>query len=104
MSKQSSIEVTGKVVQELGNSNFKVTLDNMPEEQDGIICTISGRIRKNFIRIMAGDKVKIEMSPYDLTRGRIVLRIKEERAGSPGTSQKNSKNKSSINNKTKKKK
>jgi translation initiation factor IF-1 len=71
--KQQNIEVTGTVIQELGNSLFKVELDlnNTP-----VTCTISGKIRMNYIRIMTGDKVKLEMSPYDLTKGRIVFRYK----------------------------
>ena len=72
MSKQQNIDLFGTVVQELGNSLFRVSLEDQPRE---IVCTISGKIRKNFIRIMAGDRVKLEMSPYDLTRGRIVTRI-----------------------------
>jgi translation initiation factor IF-1 len=72
MSKQQTIDLFGIVTQELGNSLFRVSLDDPPQE---VVCTISGKIRKNFIRIMAGDRVKLEMSPYDLTRGRIVTRI-----------------------------
>ena len=72
MSKQQNLEQFGVVLQELGNSMFKVSLDATGHE---IICTISGKIRKNYIRIMAGDKVKLEMSPYDLNRGRITTRI-----------------------------
>ena len=72
MSKQQNIDLFGTVTQELGNSLFRVDLDDPPRE---VVCTISGKIRKNFIRIMAGDRVKLEMSPYDLTRGRIVTRI-----------------------------
>jgi translation initiation factor IF-1 len=70
--KQQNIEVTGTVIQELGNSLFKVELDlnNTP-----VTCTISGKIRMNYIRIMTGDKVKLEMSPYDLTKGRITRRL-----------------------------
>lgn len=70
--KQSLVEATGEVTQELGNSMFRVLLDTSGVE---IICTISGKIRKNFIRIMAGDHVKVEMSPYDLSKGRIVTRL-----------------------------
>ena len=70
--KQQNIEVTGVVSQELGNALFKVLLDTSGTE---VTCTISGKIRMNYIRIMAGDKVKIEMSPYDLTRGRITRRL-----------------------------
>lgn len=72
MSKQQNLEQYGVVLQELGNSMFRVSLDATGHE---IICTISGKIRKNYIRIMAGDKVKLEMSPYDLNRGRITTRI-----------------------------
>lgn len=72
MAKQSSIEQFGIVNENLSNSMFKVELDNGIE----ILCHISGKIRINNIRIMPGDKVKIEMSPYDLTKGRIVLRLK----------------------------
>jgi len=72
--KQQNIEVTGEVTQELGNSMFKVTLD-----MNGAVvtCTISGKIRTNYIRIVVGDKVKLEMSPYDLTRGRITRRLEK---------------------------
>lgn len=73
MAKQDNIELEGEVVAELGNAMFKVLADIAGQE---IICTISGKIRKNFIRIIVGDRVKIEVSPYDLTRGRIVTRLK----------------------------
>ena len=69
--KQQNIEVAGTVKEELGNSLFRVELDNGVL----VICTISGKIRMNYIRIVAGDKVKLEMSPYDLTRGRITRRL-----------------------------
>jgi translation initiation factor IF-1 len=69
--KQDSITYEGEVIQERGNAMFSVRLDNGHE----VLCTISGKIRKNYIKIMTGDRVKIEMSPYDLTRGRIVTRI-----------------------------
>jgi translation initiation factor IF-1 len=72
MAKQENIVVSGEVTQELGNSMFRVTLLNDME----VLCTISGKIRKNMIRISTGDKVKLEMSPYDLTRGRIITREK----------------------------
>ena len=55
---------------------FKVELDDI--DCPAIICTISGKIRKNYIRILAGDKVRLEMSPYDLTKGRIVTRLRNE--------------------------
>ena len=72
MAKQSSIEQFGIVNENFSNSMFKFELDNGIE----ILCHISGKIRINNIRIMPGDKVKVEMSPYDLTKGRIVLRLK----------------------------
>lgn len=76
MSKQQNLVFTGKVLQELGNSMFRVELDEI--ECPPIVCTISGKIRKNYIRILAGDKVRLEMSPYDLTKGRIVTRLKND--------------------------
>jgi translation initiation factor IF-1 len=76
MSKQQNLVFTGIVLQELGNSMFKVELDDI--DCPAIICTISGKIRKNYIRILAGDKVRLEMSPYDLTKGRIVTRLRNE--------------------------
>ena len=71
--KQDNIELEGVVTQELGNSLFKV---EVLQDQE-IICTISGKIRKNFIKIITGDKVKLEVSPYDLTRGRITKRMSQ---------------------------
>lgn len=72
MSKQQAINVDGVVIEALSNSMFKVELENGHE----LICHISGKIRMNNIRIMPGDKVKIEMSPYDLSKGRISYRYK----------------------------
>lgn len=72
MAKQQSIEQNGIVTEALANSMFRVELDNGVE----ILCHISGKIRMNYIRIMPGDKVKVEMSPYDLTKGRICYRYK----------------------------
>lgn len=71
--KQQNLEMYGTVLQELGNTMFRVVLDETGHE---VTCTISGKIRKNYIRIISGDRVKIEMSPYDLTKGRIVIRLK----------------------------
>jgi translation initiation factor IF-1 len=68
--KQDSIEVKGEITEALGNSNFRVKLDN----GHILLCQISGRMRKFYIRVMPGDRVKVEMSPYDLNRGRIVSR------------------------------
>ena len=92
MSKQQNIEQFGTVIQELGNSMFRVSLESTGHE---IICTISGKIRKNYIRIIAGDRVKLEMSPYDLNRGRIVTRIniKKENEESDSVAKPNSSNK-----------
>ena len=72
MSKQNVINIEGEVLEALSNSMFRVELENGLE----ILCHISGKIRINNIRIMPGDKVKVEMSPYDLTKGRIVTRLK----------------------------
>ena len=72
MSKDDVIEVEGKVVEKLPNATFKVKLEN----GHIILAHISGKLRMNFIRIIPGDKVLIEMSPYDLTKGRIVWRDK----------------------------
>lgn len=71
--KQENLCLSGVVTQELGNSMFRVRLDDAAV--DDVLCTISGKIRKNFIKIISGDRVDIEMSPYDLTRGRIVRRL-----------------------------
>ena len=72
MSKNDVIEVEGTVVDKLPNAEFKVELENGHE----ILAHISGKIRKNFIRILPGDRVKVEMTPYDLTKGRITFRLK----------------------------
>ena len=72
MSKSDVIEFEGVVEEVLPNTAFKVRLDNGHE----ITAYISGRLRLNYIKILEGDRVKIEMSPYDLTNGRITYRIK----------------------------
>ena len=72
MAKQSSIQLDGTVVESLGNAMFRVELEN----GHVIIAHISGKMRMNFIRILPGDAVTLEMSPYDLTKGRIVFRKK----------------------------
>ena len=72
MSKEDVLEVEGTVLEALPNAMFKVKLENGHE----ILAHISGKIRKNFIRILPGDKVKVEMTPYDLTKGRITFRLK----------------------------
>ena len=72
MSKADVIELEGTVVEKLPNAMFRVKLENDHE----VIAHISGKLRMNFIRILPGDKVTVQMSPYDLTRGRITWRSK----------------------------
>ncbi|BAF58524.1 MAG: translation initiation factor IF-1 [Pelotomaculaceae bacterium] len=72
MSKQDVIEVEGTVIEPLPNAMFRVELQNGHK----VLAHVSGKIRMNFIRILAGDRVMVELSPYDLTRGRIVYRYK----------------------------
>ena len=72
MVKQASIEQDGVVLESLSNANFKVELGN----GHIIMAHISGKMRMNYIKILVGDKVKLEMSPYDLTKGRITFRYK----------------------------
>lgn len=74
MAKKDAIEVEGKVVELLPNTMFRIELANGHR----ILAHISGRMRLNFIRILPGDKVMVEMSPYDLTKGRITYRQKKE--------------------------
>ncbi len=66
------IELEGTILESMPNAMFKVKLENDHE----ILAHISGKIRKNFIRILPGDKVKVEMTPYDLSKGRITFRLK----------------------------
>ncbi|HOS49399.1 MAG TPA: translation initiation factor IF-1 [Bacteroidia bacterium] len=72
MSKQPAIEQDGTIVEALSNATFRVELENGHE----IIAHISGKMRMNYIKILPGDKVKVEMSPYDLSKGRITYRYK----------------------------
>ena len=72
MSKQPLIKQDGVIVEALSNAMFRVKLQNDHE----ILATISGKMRMNYIRILPGDKVGVEMSPYDLSRGRIIFRYK----------------------------
>ncbi|ADK30996.1 translation initiation factor IF-1 [Brachyspira pilosicoli] len=72
MAEKENIEVEGTVVEPLPNATFRVELENGHK----ILAHISGKMRMNFIRILPGDKVTIEMSPYDLTKGRIIYRYK----------------------------
>ena len=70
--KEEIIEVSGVVNECLPNGHFRVLLDTGQE----VIAHLSGKIRKNYIRVLLGDKVKLELSPYDLTKGRITYRLK----------------------------
>lgn len=72
MSKQDVVEVEGTVIESFPNAMFQVQLENGHK----ILAHISGKLRMNFIRILPGDKVTIELSPYDLTRGRIIWRAR----------------------------
>ena len=72
MAKQDVIEIEGQVIDTLPNAQFKVKLENGHE----ILAHVSGKIRMHYIRILPGDKVTVEISPYDLTRGRITFRHK----------------------------
>ena len=72
MAKEDVIEVEGTVVESLPNTNFQVELENGHQ----ILAHISGKLRMNYIKILPGDKVKVELSPYDLTKGRITWRAK----------------------------
>ena len=73
MSKQDSLEFKGKVIDLLPNAMFRVKLENGHE----ILAHISGKMRMNYIKILTNDKVKLELSPYDLSRGRITYRYKD---------------------------
>jgi len=72
MAKEESIEVEGTVLEPLPNAMFRVELDNGHK----ILAHVSGKMRMHFIRILVGDNVKVQLSPYDLTRGRITYRHK----------------------------
>ncbi len=72
MAKEELIETEGKVIETLPNAMFRVELEN----GHVVLAHLSGKMRMNFIRILPGDKVKLELSPYDLNRGRITFRVK----------------------------
>jgi len=72
MAKQASIEQDGTISEALSNAMFRVELENGHQ----VVAHISGKMRMNYIKILPGDRVKLEMSPYDLTKGRIVYRYK----------------------------
>lgn len=72
MSKEDMIEMDGQVIESLPNATFRVKLEN----QQLVLGHVSGKMRQNFIRILEGDKVKVEISPYDLSKARITFRTK----------------------------
>ena len=76
MAKEKSIEIMGVVTESLPNTMFRVELQTTSDVIYNILCTLSGKMRMNYIKIMPGDKVKVEMSPYDMTKGRISYRFK----------------------------
>jgi translation initiation factor IF-1 len=82
MAKEDQIEMEGVVIDTLPNTMFRVELEN----GHIVLAHISGKMRKNYIRILKGDKVTVEMTPYDLSKGRITFRHKEERGGSSSAS------------------
>jgi translation initiation factor IF-1 len=71
MPREGNIEVEGKILEALPNAMFRVELDKGHK----VLAHISGKMRQNYIRLIPGDKIKLELSPYDLTRGRIIYRI-----------------------------
>ena len=79
---QEKIEVEGVIVEALPGTQFRVRLDNDHE----VLAYPSGRLRKYYIRILLGDRVRLELSPYDLTRGRITYRFNRQRVGVSSTS------------------
>ena len=72
MAKEETIQMQGEIAETLPNATFRVKLENGHK----VLAHISGKMRMHYIRILPGDKVKVELSPYDLTRGRITFRIK----------------------------
>ena len=85
MSKEDSIEMSGVVIETLPNTTFKVKLEN----GHVVNAHISGRMRKNYIRILTGDEVVVELTPYDLSRGRIVYRAAGKKRQTPGATENN---------------
>mmetsp|Transcript_18648 Transcript_18648/g.21395 ORF Transcript_18648/g.21395 Transcript_18648/m.21395 type:complete len:159 (-) Transcript_18648:128-604(-) len=74
--KDDVIEIEAVVLESLPNAMFRCAIDGAPETQEPVLATINGKIRKNFVKILVGDKVTVELSPYDLTRGRITYRYR----------------------------
>jgi translation initiation factor IF-1 len=77
LSKEDAIEMEGTVTESLPNAMFRVALDN----GFNVLAHISGKIRRNYIKILPGDRVKVELTPYDLTKGRITYRLKTQGGG-----------------------
>jgi len=89
MSKESAIEQIGEVIEDCSRGFFNVKLQN----SDHIVhCTLSGKMRTNYVRILVGDRVKIELTPYDLTKGRITLRLRTGGGNQDSNMAKKSKN------------
>jgi translation initiation factor IF-1 len=86
MAKEESFTMQGYVIQALANTQFLVKL---PEHESEILCYVTGNMRRNFIRIIPGDEVTVEISPYDLTKGRIVFRGKPRNYSDSGEGQSN---------------
>jgi len=84
MAREEKIEVEGTVVEALPSTQFRVELDN----GHTVLAYLSGRMRKYYIRILLGDRVRVELSPYDLTRGRITYRFKKRSAEEPELAEK----------------
>lgn len=82
MANDDKIEVDGVIEEALPGAKFKVLLDGSDENGPHVIATLSGKIRVNNIRVLPGDRVKLEVSPYDTTKGRIVYRYKENESSS----------------------
>jgi len=89
MSKEDQIEMEGVVVDALPNTMFRVQLEN----GHIVMAHISGKMRKNYIRILKGDRVTVQLTPYDLTKGRIIFRNREKEAGGAATEQPTADNK-----------
>lgn len=79
MAKEEAIEMEGVIIESLPNTNFKVKLDN----EHVVNAHISGRMRKHYIRILVGDRVTVQLTPYDLTKGRIIFRNKNGKSSTP---------------------
>lgn len=88
MAKEDQIEMEGTVLDTLPNTMFRVQLEN----GHVVIAHISGKMRKNYIRILKGDKVTVQLTPYDLTKGRITFRSRDGKSSSPSTDNKQTDN------------